>query len=66
MEDPTILVVEDDAAVRQGIVDALSFAGYQVLSEADGLSGRETALRARYNLLLLDLVMPGCSGFDAT
>ncbi|MDX1680530.1 MAG: response regulator transcription factor [Akkermansiaceae bacterium] len=64
METPTILVVEDDAAVRQGIVDALSFAGYEVLSEADGLSGRETALRARYNLLMLDLVMPGCSGFD--
>jgi DNA-binding response OmpR family regulator len=64
MEDPVILVVEDDAAVRQGIVDALSFAGYTVLSEADGLAGRETALRARYNLLLLDLVMPGCSGFE--
>ena len=64
MEDPVILVVEDDSAVRQGIVDALSFAGYQVLSEADGISGRETALKARYNLLLLDLVMPGCSGFD--
>lgn len=64
MEEPVILVVEDDAAVRQGIVDALSFSGYQVLSEADGLSGRATALRARYHLLLLDLVMPGCSGFD--
>lgn len=64
MEDPVILVVEDDDAVRQGIVDALSFSGYQVLSEADGIAGRETALRARYSLLLLDLVMPGCSGFD--
>ncbi|HEX5790969.1 MAG TPA: response regulator transcription factor [Luteolibacter sp.] len=64
MEEPVILVVEDDAAVRQGIVDALSFSGYQVISEADGLSGRATALRARYHLLLLDLVMPGCSGFD--
>lgn len=64
MEQPTILVVEDDAAVRQGIVDALCYAGYAVLSEPDGLAGRETALRARYQLLLLDLVMPGCSGFD--
>jgi DNA-binding response OmpR family regulator len=64
MEAPVILVVEDDSAVRQGIVDALSFSGYTVISEADGLAGRETALRARYNLLLLDLVMPSCSGFD--
>jgi DNA-binding response OmpR family regulator len=64
MEDPTILVVEDDAAVRQGIVDALTFAGYAVLSESNGESGRATALRANYQLLLLDLVLPGCSGFD--
>ena len=64
MDQPTILVVEDDAAVRQGIVDALTFSGYAVLSEPDGLAGRETALRATYQLLLLDLIMPGCSGFD--
>ena len=44
MDEPVILVVEDDAAVRQGIVDALGFAGYRVISEADGLAGRETAL----------------------
>lgn len=64
MDQPTILVVEDDDALRRGVVDALTYAGYQVLSEADGLSGRATALRARYQLLVLDLVMPGCSGFD--
>jgi DNA-binding response OmpR family regulator len=58
------LVVEDDAAVRQGVVDALTYSGYAVLSEADGLAGRATALRATYHLLLLDLVLPGCSGFD--
>ncbi|MDE0596013.1 MAG: response regulator transcription factor [Roseibacillus sp.] len=64
METPTILVVEDDAAVRQGVVDALTFAGYAVLSEPNGESGRATALRANYQLLLLDLVLPDCSGFD--
>ena len=64
MESPTILVVEDDAAVRQGVVDALTFSGYTVLAEGDGLSGRETALRAQYQLLLLDLALPGCSGFE--
>lgn len=64
MEAPTILVVEDDNAVRQGVVDALTFAGYSVLSEGDGESGLTTALRASYHLLLLDLVLPGCSGFD--
>ena len=64
MEIPTILVVEDDPAVRRGVVDALSFSGYEVLAEEDGEAGRAAALRARYHLLLLDLVLPGCSGFE--
>lgn len=64
MSAPTILVVEDDAAVRQGVVDALTFAGYQVLSAADGREGRQAALQARYDLLLLDLILPHVTGFD--
>jgi DNA-binding response OmpR family regulator len=64
MPAPTVLVVEDDAAVRQGVVDALTFAGYQVLSASDGLEGREAALNARYDLLLLDLILPHHTGFE--
>lgn len=63
-EQPVILVVEDDSAVRQGIVDALGFAGYEVISAADGREGMEKALRASYQLMLLDLVMPHHSGFE--
>lgn len=62
--EPVILVVEDDAAVRQGVVDALGFAGYEVISAADGREGMEKALRASYQLLLLDLVLPHHSGFE--
>ncbi|MDF1714820.1 MAG: response regulator transcription factor [Akkermansiaceae bacterium] len=64
MSVPTILVVEDDSAVRQGVVDALTFAGYEVLSVSDGRAGREAALSARYDLLLLDLILPHLTGFD--
>lgn len=64
MPVPTVLVVEDDAAVRQGIVDALTFSGYEVLSAADGRDGRHLALTARYDLLLLDLVLPHFTGFE--
>jgi DNA-binding response OmpR family regulator len=64
MPVPTVLVVEDDAAVRQGVVDALAFAGYQVLSAADGREGKAAALTARYDLLLLDLILPHATGFD--
>ena len=63
-EKPVILVVEDDAAVRQGVVDALSFSGYEVISAADGREGMERALKASYQLMLLDLVMPHFSGFE--
>ena len=63
-EQPVILVVEDDSAVRQGIVDALGFAGYEVISAADGREGMEKALRSSYQLMLLDLVMPHYSGFE--
>jgi len=64
MSVPTILVVEDDAAVRQGVVDALTYSGYEVLSAADGREGREAALTARYDLLLLDLILPHYTGFE--
>lgn len=63
-ENPVILVVEDDAAVRQGVVDALGFAGYEVIAAADGREGMERALKASYQLLLLDLVLPHHSGFE--
>jgi len=64
MSETTILVIEDDPAVRQGIVDVLDYSGYRVLEAPDGHSGMELALKANYRLLLLDLVMPGPSGFE--
>ncbi|MBA4387895.1 MAG: DNA-binding response regulator [Verrucomicrobia bacterium] len=59
-----ILVVEDDAAIRRGVVDALGFAGYEVMEASDGDTGLRTAVRAGYDLLLLDLVMPGPDGLQ--
>lgn len=64
MPQATILTVEDDAAIRRGIVDALAYAGFEVLQAADGDDGAEMALRRSYDLLLLDLVLPGKSGLD--
>lgn len=64
MEQPVILVIEDDPAVRRGIVDVLEYAGYSTLEAADGHAGMDAALTFHYRLLLLDLVMPGPSGFD--
>lgn len=61
---PTVLVIEDDSAIRRGVADALRFAGYEVVEGIDGKTGRELALKARFELMLLDLVLPGGSGFD--
>src|SRR4029079_19790884 len=59
-----ILTVEDDAAIRRGIVDALSFAGYDVIEAANGTDGCATAVARAYDLLLLDMVLPGKTGFE--
>lgn len=64
MAQATILTVEDDAAIRRGIVDSLEYAGYHVVEAGDGQRGTELALSCEYDLLLLDLVLPGCSGLD--
>ncbi|MFK7767615.1 MAG: response regulator transcription factor [Mariniblastus sp.] len=60
----TILTVEDDDAIRRGIVDALKFKGYRVLEAADGNAGLELATTATYDLLLLDLALPGKPGME--
>lgn len=60
----TILTVEDDEAIRQGIVDALSHRGFETLEAADGRSGLTLATTADYDLLLLDLALPGVTGLE--
>jgi len=60
----TILTIEDDAAIRRGIVDALDFSGYNVIESADGVSGQRQAIECEYHLLLLDLGLPGVPGMD--
>ncbi len=59
-----VLTIEDDAAIRRGIVDALKFSGFDVLEAADGDTGMEMAMGRDYDLLLLDLVLPGASGLQ--
>jgi len=64
MSRQRILVVEDDAAIRHGVVDALESEGYATLQAADGLKGQEMAVKCACDLILLDLVLPGRDGLD--
>ena len=59
-----ILVVEDEFAMRQGLIDNLEIEGYKVDDAADGKLGLEKILQNNYNLVILDVMMPGMSGFD--
>jgi len=64
MAKRTVLVVEDDASIRRGVLDALELAGYETLFAADGVKGLEAALSASCDLVLLDLVLPGPDGLE--
>ena len=64
MHKRRVLVVEDDAAIRRGIVDALHFEGYDTVDVGDGDEGYRRALNGAFDLLLLDLVLPGMSGLE--
>ncbi len=60
----TILIVEDDDAIRLGLVDAATIAGYRVLEAADGAEGLRVALDAEVDVVLLDVLMPRMDGFE--
>lgn len=60
----TILTIEDDEAIRLGIVDALKYQSFNVIEASNGRDGLVAANESEYDLLLLDLALPGISGFD--
>jgi len=64
MTDRTILVVEDDPAIRRALLDALAADGYGTLEAATGEAGLEALGQPTCDLVLLDLVLPGASGLD--
>jgi DNA-binding response OmpR family regulator len=59
---PTILLVDDHQSVRTLVADYLAEQGYKVLTASDGHEGLLVARRARPDLVLLDLMMPGLDG----
>ncbi len=61
---PRILVVEDEPAIRSGLVDVLVFHGFEAVPAEDGLEGLDQALRGSFDLILLDVMLPGLDGFE--
>jgi DNA-binding response OmpR family regulator len=59
-----IVVVEDEQAIRRGVVDALRACGFEVAEAGDGDKGLDESLRAGIDLVLLDLLLPRRDGLD--
>lgn len=62
---PTILVADDDSEQRALYAIILTGAGYRVLEAGDGAAAVEIVRRSRPGLVLMDVTMPGTSGWNA-
>lgn len=58
------MIVEDEASIRLGLTDLLTYHGYRVDAVGDGEQGLRQALTGRFDLILLDLMLPGIGGFE--
>ena len=58
------MVVEDEEAIRTGLIDVLVFHGYEADSAATGPAGLEKALTGTFDLVLLDIMLPGMDGYE--
>jgi DNA-binding response OmpR family regulator len=59
-----ILIVEDDTAILMGFRDDLEFEGFEVATAEDGKEGLKLALAGRFDLIILDILLPGINGFE--
>ena len=59
-----ILIVEDEEAIADLEKDYLELSGFEVEVANDGETGLARALEGDYNLLILDLMLPGVDGFE--
>lgn len=59
-----LLVVEDEPAIRAGLVDVFLFHGYEVDTAAEGPEGLAKGLSGKFDLILLDVMLPGMDGLE--
>lgn len=59
-----ILIIEDDKSILMGLKDDLEFEGYQVSTATDGKDGLSKAASRDFQLIVLDILLPGLNGFE--
>ena len=60
----TILIVEDEADLREALATALAYEGYTILQAGDGEDGLKKAFESKPDLILLDIIMPKKDGLE--
>ena len=60
---PRLLLIEDEEPIRVGLTDLFVFHGYEVQGAADGPTGLQLALSGTFDIILLDVMLPGLDGF---
>lgn len=61
---PAILIIEDEKGLVRTLQDRLARNGYSVSSVNDGVSGLDCAMRQRFDMIILDLMLPGLDGLS--
>jgi CheY-like chemotaxis protein len=64
MENKKILLIEDDDFLRELYMDLLTKEGYSVEQAPDGIKGLEKVKKGGWDLVLVDMIMPGMSGLE--
>ncbi len=63
-DTPRVLVVEDEAAILEGLVELFSSQGFAPTSATSGTAAMEIVRNATFDVVVLDLMLPGASGLD--
>ncbi|TXH95138.1 MAG: response regulator transcription factor [Rheinheimera sp.] len=64
MQHPNILLIDDDAELSQLVTDYLTLDGFSLDHAADGIKGLQKAQSGAYQLILLDIMLPGLDGLS--
>ena len=62
-DKPRLLIIEDEEPIRVGLEDLFVYHGFAVETAADGPTGLAKALTGTFDLILLDIMLPGLDGF---
>jgi len=60
----SILIIEDDLNIQRGLKDNLTYEGYKISTSTNGDDGLQKALNGNFDLVLLDIMLPGLNGHE--